>query len=325
VALASLASLTAQKNGITIFSDATTWSEYTQYRAGFEQEWAAKLWGNRYVYYAGLMAKHLGASLGPEFLVSKGGSHPWHQLGGGWAHLGWAVVALFYLALGREIWRGGRAIRQWWRARRQGQFSSGWQQVFWPAALVVISLLPAVITVDAPHATRSLQCFYLLAVLAWRVLIEGQKWWQKRLAAGRWRDNFVVKNIFMIVFLLVFGVQNILYYVDYWQKFSLAQGRYLAGFDQVIARGVQTGSPYLVVSGDNEYRYILAAWYARLRPEEFERTLERAAATSYGIKKGLRVGQFRFEVTPESRLVTEGVIIYNSEEELWQISEPLSE
>lgn len=133
-----LVSLSKQKSGITIFQDESTWMrsvENHQQRTGLNRV----LFGNKIAFYGSLIAQNYAKTLSPVFLVQGKGGHPWHSLPGA-GHL---ILSTYLLALVG----GGLCLVKPTKQRLLLVY------------LAVVSLIPAVITVDAPHATRSLLFF----------------------------------------------------------------------------------------------------------------------------------------------------------------------
>jgi 4-amino-4-deoxy-L-arabinose transferase-like glycosyltransferase len=69
--------LNSQKTGIIIFTDPTVWQQYVEYRNSLSSA-LVPLFGNKYVYWLKIMINNVMKTLSYKFLVSAGGSHPWH-------------------------------------------------------------------------------------------------------------------------------------------------------------------------------------------------------------------------------------------------------
>lgn len=141
---------TLQKGGISVFSDPTLLSQYPSYRASFSGLWQTLL-GNKYVFFSQEVIAHFFQSFSWPFLVTQGGSNPWHTIPGA-GHLHFLVPLLAALSLGLVVKGLGSA-----KTRLKSSVLVG---------LLLGSLVPAIITVDAPHATRSLFFFVMLSLLA---------------------------------------------------------------------------------------------------------------------------------------------------------------
>lgn len=179
-----------QKSGVTVFQDATLFSQYPEYRA----QWSGALQsivGNKYVFFGTHIVKNWISSWSWRFLVTKGGGNPWHSIPG-IGHLHFLVPALAVCTLPFLVFlqKKKKALKP----------------LFLLLFLIGVSLAPAAVTVDAPHATRSLLFFLLLTVLGgWGAaeiyglysLQMGKKWW--------WRGT-----LFIMASLVIWG------FVQWW-------------------------------------------------------------------------------------------------------------
>jgi len=136
----------AQKKNITLFNDPTV---SAQQRNAFVEADSLfeRYYNHRLIYYPRLVIERYVKTFSPEFLVVSGGAHPWHSLPGrGHFHLTAYVLAFIGLVM----------------ALRKKSFHTI-RSLIW---LTLLSPLPAIITIDAPHATRSLLTFFLLLLWA---------------------------------------------------------------------------------------------------------------------------------------------------------------
>jgi hypothetical protein len=144
--LLAFSPLISQKQNITIFSDPTI---QAQIRDGYVHTTTIidKLIHHRVTYELWLMGQRYLASFSPNFLVFHGGGHPWHSIPQ-WGHFTLTSYILALLGIGLAGWQ---VIKQ---RKLTPQF--------W---ILLTALLPAIITVDAPHATRSLLFFFILGLM----------------------------------------------------------------------------------------------------------------------------------------------------------------
>ncbi|MDR0462630.1 MAG: hypothetical protein LBG64_00165 [Pseudomonadales bacterium] len=319
----ALIPLTAQKDGITIFNDPTVWHQFVEHRESFDNPILARTLGNQYVFYISNMIESLFASFSPNFLVLTGGEHPWHQLGHGFVHIYWSMLFFLYLGLfGQLVWFIFKSVVFIYQKIHRQKTNFSWRS-FWPLMMVVICLAPAVITVDAPHATRSLTFFYFVVLMVWLTMTYLV---QKFVAVSYWQ-KFMERNkkwLFISILIAILVIEGSTYIHRYFFVFPSDQSRYQAGLDLAIAKIEEnlSNQNFLVVSQDGDnYIYILAAWYAELSSEIFFSTIERGPITVYGIRKGLTVGRYRFEIGPETWQENEGLLLYNSREEIWEIQQ----
>lgn len=151
--------LTAQKQNITIFSDPTI---NATIREGYikAQNLPQKIVAHHYTIWLEFMASRFIQTWGSRFLVFKGGNHPWHSIPG-WGHL---LLTAYLTSLIGIILLIFKKIPSW---------RTGWAYLI----LATAALLPAVMTVDAPHATRSLLFLFFLSIFAALPLIKWPKWY----------------------------------------------------------------------------------------------------------------------------------------------------
>lgn len=278
--------LTAQKKGITWFNDETTWTEsvqhYTQF-SGLSQ----KLFGNRVVFYSSKILPKIGESFSLNFLVNAGGTHPWHSLPS-WGHL-YLITYLFALAGVALLLKA--ALTQ---PRLRGL-----------VLLLFFSLVPSIITVDAPHATRSLLFFFLLALTSVFAL--------NQLPA-------TIRRQFTLIFIIGQILGAGFYGYQYFRVFPTQQPPSLMiGFDQKIQQIERHQPPDQVAIVDpSGYQYILTAWYLKLEPNTFFATVVKQLPDKIGFKYGQQVGRYHF-IAQEADRVSEEKILLEWKDNLWQI------
>lgn len=283
VSVASLWQLSQQKSGITIFSDPTIESQIIERYLSLDG-WQQKVFGSRFVVYSTKIVNNFVSSLTPQFLVTHGGSHPWHTIPQT-AHLTWFIYLFGLFGLVNQI---SLAFSSFWH-KNQNTTQSALNFLAW---LTLASLAPAVVTVDAPHATRSLLSMLLLSIFA----IPGSAFIYTRLPASK-----IIKNallIFFIGFALHGAVQYI--YTYFWQ-YPKTQAVFQPGLAQLLPTLKNHQKP-IIVAGDG-YTYILLAWYQPIAPADFLRTIERHPVDTIGFAAGKKVGTYTIRPdfkTPEA-------------------------
>jgi 4-amino-4-deoxy-L-arabinose transferase-like glycosyltransferase len=138
------------KKKITIFSDPQIRLDYNKQRSLFYRKspFLTTLFFNQYLHYGITFVKNYFSAFSPQFLFGKGGAHPWHKIT--WSgHFYQVFAVLILLSLVLLI-----------RRKIRPHFLK--QLIFW----FFLSLLPSAITTDAPHATRLLNYFFSLNLLA---------------------------------------------------------------------------------------------------------------------------------------------------------------
>lgn len=292
-----LSPLTAQKKGITIFSDITVQDQYGQYRESLSPPWK-KVLGNKYLFYGQLATTRFVQSLSPAFMVWRGGTHPWHQFGG-FAHLSTVMYLLGWIGIGYSCWLFWSKPSLLAKPEKRALLAL--------ILLTPLALAPSVITVDSPHATRSLLFF-------WGWVVTGI------VGSGFLIQNLSRYKVVLVGLLIVWGgIDGVRYWQNYFTTYQTASASLLrAGIPEVIA---QTASIPNVAWVDPEgYDYILVAWYAKLAPTEFWQTQRRQQANSIGFKYGEHVAQYHFIAHPADRVETEKRLVHWTGS-AWQVIE----
>jgi len=94
-------------------------------------------------------------SFSPQYLITQGGSHPWHSIHNH-SHFYWSVYFLGLVGIITSLY----AVI---KTKLKTETGRNLLSLIW---LLFASLLPSIVTVDAPHATRSLLFFIIMVVLA---------------------------------------------------------------------------------------------------------------------------------------------------------------
>ncbi|MFH2118146.1 MAG: glycosyltransferase family 39 protein [Candidatus Paceibacterota bacterium] len=299
--ISMLFSLAAQKSGITIFSDETIWQEWSSFRAGLNQPWQSLI-GNRYFYFIWLSAKNLFNSLSPKFLITTGGNHPWHSL----PNLGHILLTTYSLAIIAVTAMIGRTVLAF-----KKMTATNWSELAW-VWLLLASLLPAIITVDAPHATRSLLFFVLLQPTA----VWGLAWLTKKLK----QTKFVWA---LIVLLIALEATNHAYQL--FMVYPSQTRTFQPGFAEVVRAVEDKHSDQSVAIVDpSGYHYILLAWYLKLPPTSYFETVIRQQPDQIGFRYGEQLTHYHFIAEPQDRSQNETILIQWSEENsVWSVEEDL--
>lgn len=280
-----LSTLTAQKSGITWFNDETTWDESVKYYnqfSGFEQ----KILGNRFVFFGQKIIPKVIASFSPKFLVTNGGSHPWHTLPN-WGHLYWStyIFGLIGLILMLSVAKSDSKIRG-------------------IVLLLLFALIPSVITVDAPHATRSLLFLLIFSLTSVFTLHYLPKKFNQPLIT-----IFIISQFLSAAF----------YGYHYFFIFPEKQPQSLqVGFDQAIQK-IEQSQPKakVAVVDESGYQYILTAWYLKLEPSLFLNTVVKQLPTKIGFKYGEQVSHYHFIANRADRDPSETILL-EWKDNLWQ-------
>ncbi len=296
--------VSAQKSGITIFTDETVWANYVVYRSSLPS-WAAGLIGSKYIYWLQVVFKNIINSFSPQFLVTQGGSHPWHNLPGA-GHLYWLVYGLALIGIGLSLYQIVKGLLN--KLSSNSDLSQYSQQKLLVLYTLIFSLAPAVITVDAPHATRSLLFFFiltLLALIAFRFLINKFDQHHQKFLAGL----ALILSLEASVFLKK-------YFVDYPKN----QKMFKPGFDILIQELDKRFPEREVAIVADGYQYILAAWYLKLDPQTYFETNIRQQPDKIGLRYGQQVDDYHFIADKEDRSSQEQILVFWDEtNQQWEI------
>lgn len=265
IMLSQLSTLMSQKSSITIFTDPTVWHEYTEYRSNIETKLGQRIWGNKYVYYGKTITSNFIQSFTPQFLVTRGGTHPWHSIPN-WGHILWptyilGLVGILFIAISS------------FKTKRLN--SAKVLLLF----TLVMSLAPAVITVDAPHATRSLLFFVMFCIATIHGLGLVNRY-SKVMAGLLVAINIIWSGFYVSNYLIQ--------YRDTHQKILQA------GFDSLVLELDHYQDEIIYIVDPGGYQYILLSWYLKMPPQEFYNTVVRLEPDQIGFSYGQKVGNYHF-------------------------------
>jgi 4-amino-4-deoxy-L-arabinose transferase-like glycosyltransferase len=297
---ASLLSLSKQKSGITIFSDESIWKQSVDYHNQFSGV-SQKILGNKVVFFGRIILQNYLNTFSPQFLVIKGGAHPWHELPG-FGHFYWITYFLSMLGILIAIISILKILR---KENRQEKEKIEIKKNFSLLYLLFISPLPAVVTVDAPHATRSLFFFVIFCFLA---IMGVQKILEKISSIKNVRvSSTFLKNLFLSAIIIVTLVESGRYFFIYFSSYPSESNKILkGGFQKFIQQQeAKYSTEKVAVIDDAGYQYILTAWYLKMPPQEFFATVQKHLPDRIGFRYGYKLGRYRFIVSPNDRVEDE--------------------
>ncbi len=293
IGFGSLLSLTKQKSGITIFSDELTWQQSVTYHQQFSGI-TQKVLGNRVVFFGRIIVWHYIQTFLPTFMVLHGGPHPWHQLPG-FGHFYWCVYLCGLLGILVSI--------------KKSRHSKLFAVLVY---LLLLAPLPAAITVDAPHATRSLFFFFLFLVTA-------------MIGLQTFLDRFANKKVLILtLFVVILSIESAHYLGTYFANYESQSTRILrGGFDQTVQDVESHAShKHIAVIDDGGYQYILTAWYLKIKPDVFFATINRHLPDKIGFTYGYKVDKYRFIKSPNDKAGNEQVLIsWDEGDGKWEVKE----
>jgi 4-amino-4-deoxy-L-arabinose transferase-like glycosyltransferase len=308
--------VTQQKQAITIFTDPTIRHQFINYRRQLPAVWQSIL-GNRYLFWLKIMARNLVQSFSPQFLVRHGGQHPWHNLPTQ-AHLYWTVYGLGLIGLGAAV----RSLIRYIVDALVSTSKPSKEHLKYGIILylLVISLAPAIVTVDAPHATRSLLFFVIfcvLAVLGAQFLLKLTQSLLAKIGTQSLRQT-LWPLFSMGLFLL--ALETSLFFHNYFFQYPQQQTMFKPGFAQAIQRLEEKFPHKKIAIVADGYQYILAAWYLKLEPAHYFATNIRQQPDKIGLSYGQQVSHYHFIAQPQDRAKDEDlVLLWNETEKRWQL------
>lgn len=259
--LLSIRPLIAQKAGITIMSDPTI--EYVRSTArSNSSDLISKFIYAKPIYKGWIIIKNILDSLGPEFLIVKSGSNPWHAA----PHSGVISLTAYSLAV----------ISVWQAFKKRDKI------MLLLVSLIAISLAPAVVTVDAPHVTRSLFVLIILPII------------------GAYIYPFKKKtlSIVLAIFLLIeTGWYAKTYFLDFPNNHSAT---WQVGLKEMIgAASMQFPEKIINITTPQNQPYIYVLLYQKIKPEEFLATVEYYGKDSAGLEYVKSFGRWSFIGDPK--------------------------
>lgn len=300
---------TSQKSAITIFSDPTILNNYPNYRAQFET-FLQPVLGNKYTYFAFLALQRFVMSFTPEFLVYTVNAHPWHSVPE-YGHITLFTFLLFWSGVGYSVVRISKVLGSSKRSLLKILNKAGISLTLFFG--LIVSLLPSIITVDAPHATRSLLFFVIIIIFAGWVLPKLFYSIQKRYTpVGAW--------LIIVSFLCILVFQSFQYYLTYMTTYREQQlVLYKGQLATALSEKLSPEDKVWVVDPEG-YDYIVFAWYDKIQPEEFHTSIVHQAADIAGLHYGEGVGRFTFVRNPEDAPDQVTLMQYNKQSMEWVVT-----
>lgn len=261
---------TMQKTGISIFSDPTLKAVYPEYRLQFGRPLLRSILGNQWVFYAREILKNTYNSFSYDFLVLRGGQNPWHTLPGV-GHLHFWLPIIVAAGLGIII--------------RKTLNSLSNQKNWLVLGLFFGSLVPAVITVDAPHATRSLFFFVMLTLISGTTIANIRASHASKFIWWMW-------SLLFIVLLSLGGWQWGRNLIGIWESPQVDSHWYL-GLENRLEDVPDDNFPVYILDPDG-ILYARVANFFSLSSEEVQATVVRSDPDTAGLQRVEKVGRYHF-------------------------------
>jgi len=283
--------LISQKSGITIFTDVGILHQINEYHQSFSDPFLQKLIGNKWIFYVGIMMDNFTSSFSADFLVYGKRLHPWHNIPG-FGHIFLVVYAAamagIVYALSRIVSvlignKKANSVQEYFILIKQKGISVLKLPEISLLLLALTGLVSSIITVDSPHTTRSLFFIYCLSLLVILFLRRGMA-----LLANRTRI------IVMIIAIGLISVNFTHWYSSLLQDYSKAQKElYQFGLQEALSEVDKTDQPIAVLD-QGGYYYVLFAWYLKMPPTEYFKTVIRQQPNEIGFSYGEQVGKYHF-------------------------------
>ncbi len=321
--------LTIQKSKITLFGDATVLAEFDQYRAHFSGLNKTIL-GNKYFFYSEKILVNYAKSWSPGFLMNNVGGHPWHTVPG-YGYLVWSVysfgiigmiltlvrVLLFFIYQPKKRTAVYKLVLDGNSAEVREIALLG---------IFLLSLVPVIITVNAPLATRSLLFLFLWCYYAaqgiWNLSIYASKRVTSIFEISKIKSEFIqILLITMCLGVVFFESINYFhfYFTNYANNLQL-ESMFEPGFYQFIQRYNLNSPQPLAIVDERGFNYILVAWYLKVDPDTFFTTIRKQQPDLINFRYGEQLGRYHFIAKPADRRVDERQVLeWNKQTNQWQI------
>lgn len=282
----------SQKQAISIFSDPTTLQQQKDLYVAAANP-ILRMYNSSFIYSSRLMIKHMVQSFGWDFLVFHGGANPWYSVPGR-GHLFLGVFVLFLIGFCLML---ASLVKKQWK----------WLPWVW---LTFGSLAPAIITVDAPHATRSLLFLWLIGLIAAYALM-------------------ILKKLFwLLVFTLT--IECIIFIQGYFLYFPQHMNQaWPVGLRESLKEAeskTYESGVYITNSSESstnllsEYMYIFPLLYSRTQPGMYQSTVVQLPRNNVGLIQVAGFANFMIESDP-TKIPDEAIIIERDTEGTYAIME----
>lgn len=324
--------LTVQKSKITLFGDETTLNEFNQYRSHLSGSVQTVL-GNKYVFYGDKMLTGYLASLSPAFLMNNVGGHPWHAVQG-FGYLFWSVYFFGWIGIISTVFFVLRDLKVESLTKKRSMLNlflfAHFSQTREISLFFVflLSLVPVIITVNAPQATRSLLFFFLWCYYASYGLLVVSKllhvimshfspkkfiWFRSEIG------NRIILGI-LLCFVLTEAGNYLRFYFGEYSVNDKLQNMFQHGFPELIKDVDKNQPEALAIVDERGFNYILLAWYLKLEPSFFFSTIKKQQPDKINFKYGEQLGRYHFIAKPIDRRPNEKTVLeWNYANNTWDV------
>ena len=291
-----------QKSKISIFTDPTIISEYPAFRILFPEH-LQTVFGNKYIFFLTEISQRILNTFSFDFLVLYGGTHPWHSILGK-GHI-YSIVYVFFIIGLVVSFMKIRSI-----------FSKPTIESYREIVLIyllLVSTFSASITVDSPHATRSLLTFVLIIVFSFH----GMAWLLFKISSV----SKVAAYWFAFLMMLILTIQSSAYLYQYFFVWPTSYTRDLKiGFNQIENFEYSNDDRVLILEDPN-YTYVWPVWYWGISQNKFISRVNRVgpnhATNLYQVTQLDKIEIANEESGIQSRY--EHIIIWSNLSNNWQL------
>lgn len=259
----SLWSISSQKSAISIFSNPTLIDHYNQLRtASFAKNpLYTRLWLNKPFYLFRLALTNYFKTFSPSFLFLVGGNHAWHRI----PHLG-----NFYLVEIILIFFGAYYLLKKLSHRPTQILLFSW---------LLLSPISSAITIDAPHATRSLHLLPVMLILASLGVVY----------LYQLLKNKKLVFVFICLYLLNLTYATYHYLVTYPRKFPESIP---IGLKQALLSTDLDNNTTIYLTDTSASTYLYPAVYYQYDPNLFQAQAQWVGEDLLGLSNVFQFGQF---------------------------------
>lgn len=274
---------------------------------------------NRILFLANILFFNFKNSFSFQFLVANGGSHPWHSLPS-FGHIYFlSYLFLIIYLLQSLFYYLFFLIKSFYflKIKKINKLNFRKKKFLFDYFLI-ISLVPAIITVDAPHATRSLLFFYFVIYLSTEAIFL----FCRLISNLRFKSLKInkLKKYLLKFFILIFIFEAIFYFFNYFVVYPKQQAIFQSGFDSFISNYHQKhyDQKTAIVDPDG-YQYILLAWYLKVTPQDFFDTINKQLPNAIFLRYGDYLLNYHFIAKKEDLNNEKNLIYFDNKNLEWKV------
>jgi 4-amino-4-deoxy-L-arabinose transferase-like glycosyltransferase len=272
VAVKSVYQISKAKQAITIFSSPSSLDKFNTIRgqANLQNPLLAKLWYNKYLYFGRQFLGNYTKHFMPGFLFFNKIQHPWHAV---WGH------GFFYYFDGLLFLIGLIAI---FKNIKKQKFA--WLLILW----LMLAPLASAITIDSPHATRSLFLIPIFIIIVGLGFVITWQYLSKKI----FTQKILVLTLLLTIYFINFIRFSYLYIIKYPQTYDPAL---MAGIKPVVEylQNQEDDRPiYFDQVSRSPYLYVL--FYSKIDPLKVQQNSIWKQKDTAGLTHIEKLGKYNF-------------------------------